>query len=109
MTWDADDQRWADVAAIATAVKRHLSTRAYLLTGGSDGCAECKDRGTAERVGAGHVECAENGVAFHAAERLAADASDFDLSIAISRVLDDPRLFQWVRSSSEHASDDRQQ
>lgn len=102
-SWDADDQRWADVAVIAAAVGQHLKSRAYLLTGGSDGCALCRERTTAERVAAGHVECAENGVAFRAAERLAVDASDFDLHIAISRAFDDPRLFQWVPIRAEES------
>lgn len=98
--WDSNDQRWADVAIIAAAVKQHLENRAYLLTGGSDGCALCKDKTTTERVEAGHVMCAENGIAFKAAADLAANASDFDLSIAIARAMDDPRLFQWVKAGA---------
>jgi hypothetical protein len=97
--WDAADQRWADVAVVAEAVKRHLEVRAYLLTGGSDGCASCTDRPPVERVAAGHVECAENGIVFNAAKRLAAEASDFDLHIAIRQAFDDPRLFQWTETS----------
>lgn len=93
---DSLDEKWADVGLIADAVNRFVEVQAYLLTGGSDGCALCRDRSTAERVGAGHVQCAEDGVTFNAAKNLAANIHQFELHIAIRRVLDDPRLFQWV-------------
>lgn len=100
-TWDDDDQRWADVAHIAAAVKRYMKNQAYLLTGGSNGCALCADRTLEESLAAGHRDCGVTKIRWDAAHELFATACDFDLSITIARAIDDPRLFQWTAPSAK--------
>lgn len=91
-----DEQRWADIRHISDAVRGYVAAQAYLLTGGSTGCAACSDLTWLERVTAGHPNCAKEGLRAEAAEDMRGQIAQFDLDIAIAHALEDPRLFQWL-------------
>ena len=92
--YDAPDLFYADVHEITRAARTHVEQKAYLLTGGSDGCALCEGRSLAEKLAAGHEDCAIAWIEFQAAKRLAADLGE--MWIPVSRAMSDPRMFQWV-------------
>jgi hypothetical protein len=97
------DEFWADARLIADAVKEHAEIRAYLFTGGSDGCAQCT-RGSRnngkppmtfkERVERGHLRCAESLAVTKGAQGTAANMGE--VWIEISRIMEDPRFGQWL-------------
>lgn len=91
---DPGDLYYADVRQITAAARKHVEQQAYLLTGGSDGCALCTDRTLAEKVSAGHEDCAVAYIEFKAAHRLAANLGE--MWIPVSRAMADPRMFQWI-------------
>lgn len=95
--FDANAHRWADAHHIADAVRQHVKNHAYINNGGTDGCGKCINSGLGfeQRVAAGHATCAREMIEWETVQRLASSIGEFELDIAISRSLDDPRLFQW--------------
>lgn len=91
---DPHDLFYVDVTTVTAAARKHVEQQAYLLTGGSDGCAACKDRTLVEKLADGHENCAVEFIRFHAAKDLAAQLGE--MWIPVARAMSDPRMFQWV-------------
>ena len=93
-----DDAFYADANLISEAVRRDARISAYLATGGSDGCAQCKGLTFAQRVERDHLSCAEALAATAGAQRTAAGLSE--VWISVSRVMKDPRFGQWMHAEA---------